>query len=181
MVKPPKILAIKELAKSALFCIEQLHLRFSNGVERYFERLKPREHQAVMIVPLLDENTVLLVREYGAGINDYFLGFPKGFVEEGETIYTAANRELMEEVGYGAAEFVDLAAMTLSPAYLGHKMHVLLARQLYPQQLTGDEPEPIEVIPWHLDQIDELLARKDFHEARSIAALFLVKEKIRVG
>jgi ADP-ribose diphosphatase len=49
----------------------------------------------------------------------------------------------------------------------------VLARDLYPKSLPGDEPEPIEVVPWRLDAIDELLAREDFNEARSVAALFI--------
>jgi ADP-ribose diphosphatase len=53
---------------------------------------------------------------------------------------------------------------------------VVLARDLYPDRLPGDEPETIEVVPWRLDDLEGLLARGDFTEARSIAAFYRVRE-----
>jgi ADP-ribose diphosphatase len=52
----------------------------------------------------------------------------------------------------------------------------VLARDLYPQRPPGDEPEPIEVVPWKLGELDNLVGRRDFNEARSIAALFMIRE-----
>ncbi|HEY8386375.1 MAG TPA: ADP compounds hydrolase NudE, partial [Porticoccaceae bacterium] len=63
--------------------------------------------------------------------------------------------------------------------YMGHSIDVILARDLYPQRLPGDEPEPIEVVPWSLDNLSELMARDDFAEARSLAALYLVRDLLR--
>lgn len=176
MPEKPKVLATKLIATSRLFTIEQMHLRFSNGQEREFERLKSRFHGAVMIVPLLDNDTILLVREYAAGVDDYTLGFPKGLMHEGEDILLAANRELMEEVGYGAKKLDYLTSMMAMPGYMKNTMKVVLARDLYPAKLEGDEPEELEVVPWHISELATLLARDDFCEARSIAAIFLVRE-----
>lgn len=86
MKKKPVILNRSVLAQSALFDIEGLHLRFSNGQERHFERIRGHGFGAVMIIPLLDEDTVLLVREYSAGMDEYVLGFPKGAIESDEDI-----------------------------------------------------------------------------------------------
>ena len=68
--------------------------------------------------------------------------------------------------------------MTVAPGYLSHTTHIVLARELYPSRLAGDEPEPIEVVPWRLEELDGLLADPDFTEARSIAALFLVRRHL---
>lgn len=181
MPKKPQILRTKIIAKSRIFSIEQLDLRFSNGEERTFERLRGHARGAVMIVPMLDEETVLLIREYAAGTDAYELGFPKGLLEDNEDLYTAADREMQEEIGYGAKQFDTLKTMTISPGYWGASMHILLARDLYESKLEGDEPEEIEVVPWRLSQFDELLAQDDFREARSIAALFLLRERLRQG
>jgi len=70
-------------------------------------------------------------------------------------------------------------SVTLAPGYLRHTTHIVLARDLYPDPLPGDEPEPIEVVPWALDRADELLGREDFTEARSIAALYRVRDLLR--
>ncbi|MBA2655282.1 MAG: ADP compounds hydrolase NudE [Gammaproteobacteria bacterium] len=172
----PTILATKILATTEIFQVEGVHLRFSNGEERHFERLKGRAHEAVMIIPVLDSETILLIREYGVGLEDYYLGLPKGIVNRDEDILTAANRELMEETGYGARSLQFMKSLSSAPAYTTRTMKVVLAMDLFQQRLEGDEPETIEVVPWKLKDLDLLLERSDFHEARSIAALFMVRE-----
>src|SRR3989338_10783786 len=87
----------------------------------------------------------------------------------------SANRELMEETGYGAKELIHLGKWSLSPAYFCAMMDIVLAKNLYPQKLEGDEPEAIEVIPWKLHDIDALLAHPEFHESRSVAAVLLLE------
>lgn len=179
MPTKPKILGTKTVASSRLFEIEEVQLCFANGNQRVFERLRGRLTGAVMIAPMLDNDTVLLIKEYGVGMEDYFLGLPKGIVEPGEDLTVAANRELMEETGYGAKEFTPLKSLTSAPGYIrGKGMQLLLARNLYPQRLQGDEPEEIEVVPWRLSRLHELLQRDDFSEARSVAALFMLREML---
>lgn len=174
----PQILDRRTMAKSRLFTIESLDLRFSNGEERCFERLRSSGFGAVMIIPLVDAETLLLIREYGAGVDDYTLGFPKGLIDEGETPRMAANRELQEEVGYAADSLTPLTEMSLAPGYFNARMQVFLARTLVASRLPGDEPEPIEVVPWSVRDLGALVARPDFHEARSIAALFLLQQQL---
>src|SRR2546427_612005 len=64
---------------------QHLDLEFSNGERRRFERLVSRGHGAVVVVPMLDDETVLLVREYAAGMHRYELGLVKGRIDAGET------------------------------------------------------------------------------------------------
>jgi len=177
--KPPKILNTTTIAKSRIFTIEQLDLRFSNGVETRYERLKSSQNGAVLIVPMLDDDTVLLIREYAAGVQRYELALPKGKVEAGENFLDAANREIMEEIGYAANALQHLSTLSIAPGYLGHETHIILAEDLYECRAEGDEPEEIEVIPWKLSQISTLLQETECTEARSIAALFMTIEKIK--
>ncbi|WP_115717097.1 ADP compounds hydrolase NudE [Gallaecimonas mangrovi] len=172
----PEVLDAEIVAKSRLFKVEQLHLRFSNGVERYYERMAGKGRGSVMIVPLLDDNTLLLGREYAAGMHAYELGFPKGLIDPGEDALAAANRELQEEIGYGAREWTVLREVSMAPGYFGSKMTLLIARDLYPSRLEGDEPEPIEVVPWPLAKLNELRYQQDFSEARSLTALLLARD-----
>lgn len=181
MRKKPQILGTQTLAKTRLFHIEQLDLRFTNGVETRFERLIGSPQGAVLIVPMLDDDTFLLVCEYAAGIDRYELSLPKGRIEKDEAILSAANREIMEEVGYGAHHLHHLTTFSLAPGYLGHFTHVVIARDLYPQQVAGDEPEPLEVIPWRMSNLNQLIGRDDCTEARSIAALFMAREYLGNG
>ena len=159
--------------------LEHLDLEFSNGERRRFERMVSRGHGAVVVVPMLDEETVLLVREYAAGVHRYELGLVKGRIDAGESPIEAANRELMAEAGYGARDLQVLRSITLAPVYMSHQTHLVLARDLYPQRLPGDEPEELEVVPWKLDDLGELILREDFSEGRTIASLFIAREWLR--
>jgi ADP-ribose diphosphatase len=182
MRQKPQILHTEVVAQSRLFRIEQVDLRFSNGVETRYERLTgAASGGAVLMIPMLEDDTVLLIREYAAGVDRYELGLPKGRIEAGEDVLAAANREMMEEVGYGARDLRRLTSLSVAPGYLGHTTHLVLARDLYPQRCPGDEPEEIEVVPWRLRELPQLLAREDLTEARTIAALFMVRELLNDG
>lgn len=178
---PPQILSNNVVAKSRLFTVESLELKFSNNEQRQYERIRGGGRGAVMIVPLTVDNELLLVREYCAGTNDYQLGFPKGLIDPGETPEQAANRELKEEVGFGAEQLEPLKKVSMAPSYFNATMHILFAQQLYPQTLEGDEPEPLVVVKWPLTQWQSLLQQDDFTEARSVAALLLLMKRIESG
>ena len=176
MRKKPEITNTETIAQTRLFRVERVGLRFSNGTEVNYERLRGSDRGAVLVVPILDAETVLLIREYAAGIDRYELAFPKGRIESDETPEIAALREIKEEIGYGAKTIEYLKTVTLAPGYFGHRTHVIVARDLYPERLVGDEPEPIEVVPWSVRNLSELLDRDDFTEARSIMALYMVRD-----
>jgi len=172
----PIITHREQVAKSALFGIEQIDLTFSNGEQRQYERMMGTGRGAVMIIPMVDEDTLLLVREYCAGTHSYLLGFPKGLIDEGELAQHAANRELQEEVGYASKNLHQLSELMMAPAFFNAKMTIFLATDLYCSELEGDEPEPLEVVYWSIKDYKELLQQADFTEARSIAALMLVRD-----
>jgi ADP-ribose diphosphatase len=171
--KSPEILNIQDIAKSRLFTIEAMDLRFSNGEQRIYERMKPSGRNAVMMVPITDNGDLLMVREYAAGTERYELGFPKGLIDKGESPEQAANRELKEEIGFGSNKLIHLKDVILAPAYFSSRMSLFIAQDLYPDQLEGDEPEPLEIVRWPLAQGEELLTHLDFCEARAISALLL--------
>jgi len=172
----PEILKVTTAAQSRLFKVEQIELRFSNGVERTYERLANRGRGAVMIIPVTEDNEVLLIREYAVGIEDYTLTLPKGLIDPGEDAHTAADRELKEEAGFGSRQLNTLKEMTSAPNYMGHKITAVLARDLYPCRLQGDEPEEMEVVRWPLAELDQLLQDQDFTEGRAIAALYMARD-----
>ncbi len=179
MSRLPKIYARRELDPSELFKIEQLDLEFSNGERRTYERLRSRGLGAVIVVPLRDAETFLLIREYAAGLHHYELGLVKGRLDPGENVLQAAQRELKEEAGYGARELIELTPLSLAPGYMTHVTHVVLARDLYPERLAGDEPETPEVVPWPLADLYSLVQRPDCTEGRSIAALYIARDYLR--
>ncbi len=90
MRKPPIVHATRPATTSRFLRVELIDLEFSNGERRTYERLKGsglrrRHHRADA-----DDDTVLLVREYGAGIDRYELGLPKGRLDRDETVEQGA-------------------------------------------------------------------------------------------
>lgn len=129
---------------------------------------------------MLNGETLLLGREYAAGTHTYELGFPKGLIDPGEEAHEAANRELQEEIGFGARKLTHLMELSLAPGYFASKMQVFIAEELYESVLEGDEPEPIEMVPWPLDNWQSLLEQEDFSESRSVSALFLAQKYLKL-
>jgi ADP-ribose diphosphatase len=141
--------------------------------------LRTRGLGAVIVVAMRDDDTVLLVSEYAAGLHHYELGLVKGRLEVGESTLEGAERELKEEIGFGAHDLVELTALSLAPGYMTHVTHVVLARDLYPAKLDGDEPEELEIVPWPLADLHTLVQRPDCTEGRSIAALYIARDYLQ--
>ncbi len=179
MPKLPKILKREIDASQGLFKIEHLDLEFSNGVRRRYQRLITSGLGAVIIVPMVDPQTVLLIKEYAGGMHRYEVGLPKGRLERGEELLDGANRELKEETGFGAKRLEKLTSLTLAPGYMTHETHIVLARDLYAEKLPGDEPETIETLHWPIGRLAELTARADCTEGRTIAALYIARDYLR--
>ncbi|MEJ1296774.1 MAG: ADP compounds hydrolase NudE [Candidatus Sedimenticola sp. (ex Thyasira tokunagai)] len=179
MQKKPTTHDRRLVSSTGIFKIEEMDLQFSNGEKRCYQRVVGSPQGAVMIVPLLNNDTLLLIREYAAGMDRYELAFPKGRIESGEETLAAANREIQEEIGYAARNLELISSVTVAPGYMFHQTHIVLASDLYPQKIEGDEPEEIEVVPWPLSEIETLLQATDFTEARSIAALFLIQRHLQ--
>lgn len=176
----PKILKVETIARTKIFEVQAVDLRFSNGEERLFERLTPQRRSAVMVIPIQNQE-LILVKEYAVGSERYELGFPKGIVDLGEEPKVSANRELQEEIGFGAKHIEFLRSLYTSPSHMFGLMHLFIAQDLYPSKLEGDEPEPLEIVRIPLAQIGELLADPNFAESRNLAALFMLRDYLSSG
>ena len=176
----PQILNVRTAARSQHFHIEAVELRFSNGNECVFERLAGTPTAStVVIVAVPRPGTVLLVREYAVGLDRYELSLPMGRMEPGETVLETANRELSEETGYRASQLERLHTLSLAPGILGYQAEIVLARNLEPAVLEGDEVEVPEVLEWPLRKLEEIVATGEITEARTLAALFLARDRMR--
>lgn len=174
----PRIVQTRAVAKSRLFNIESVDIEFSNGRRAIFERLVGEGEGAVLVVPRPDPESFLLIREYAVGVERYELGFVKGRIDHGETPEAAAQRELREEIGYGARTLTHLHTVSLTPSYSNYRTHIYLADDLFVEAAEGDEPEPLEVVRWPIVKLDDLRAASDFSDARCHLAICLLKESL---
>lgn len=176
MKKKPKILKQTMHSQSRLFGIEKVSLEFSNGQHREYERIIAPGVEAVLIIPVVDKEHVIMIREYSVGTERYELVFPKGKIDPGEDVLEAANRECMEEIGYRAEQLTPFGKMTIAPGYLGFMTHLVLAENLLEERRQGDEPEELEQLICNIHNIEHLMQHENLTEARSIAALYRVRD-----
>src|SRR5699024_3289891 len=92
----------------------EVDLQFQNGERRTYERLRTPPIPAVMLVPMLDDDTVVLIREYGVGKEEYQLTLPKGALDPGEDWRTAGKRELKKEAVTAAKKRTQEIPMSVS-------------------------------------------------------------------
>ena len=169
----PKILNQKSIFKSKLFDIKQADIEF-NGTTMKYEIISGTGSGAVMVVPFID-NDIIFIKEYAAAIDDYMITFPKGKIDKGETIEEAANRELQEEVGYKSKDIKLIKKLYLAPGYIDHMTYVMVAKELSVSSLSGDEPEELEVIRVHKDDVINFLDKNEIIDSRVYAALNIIE------
>ena len=169
----PKILKQKSIFKSKLFDIKQADIEF-NGTTMKYEIISGTGSGAVMVVPFI-ENDIIFIKEYAAAIDDYMITFPKGKIDKGETIEEAANRELQEEVGYKSKDIKLIKKLYLAPGYIDHMTYVMIAKELSVSSLSGDEPEELEVIRVHRDDVINFLDKNEIIDSRVHAALNIIE------
>ena len=106
---------------------------------------------AVMMIPLFDDGTVLLERQYRYPLRKSFIEFPAGKIDAGESLLACAQRELLEETGYEAAEWIHLGGFHNAIGYCDEKIEVFVAHGLTKSRgANTDAGEVLEVFtaPW---------------------------------
>lgn len=120
----------------------------------------------VNIVALTPDERVVMVRQFRAGSGQVTLEIPGGIIDPGETPRTAAERELLEETGHRASEWIDLGSVHPNPAILSNRCHTFLARGCVlarPPLLDEREDITVELIP--LREVPRRLAQGEIGHA----------------
>jgi ADP-ribose pyrophosphatase len=130
-----------------------------------------RHPGSTAIVPLLDDNTVIMERQYRHPVRDYLFEIPAGTLDPGETALACARRELEEETGYLADEFIELGKVHILPAYSDELIHVYLARNLSFSAQQLDPDEIINVVEYPLYEALQMIETGQITDALTILAL----------
>jgi ADP-ribose pyrophosphatase len=135
---------------------------------------------SAVIVPVFDDGTVALVRQYRHAAGKFMLEVPAGSLEIDEDPLTGAIRELEEEVGVVAGKVELITEFYVSPGFLTEKMYVFLATSLTEtaQNLDGDENIAIERIP--LAAAVEMSGDGRIEDAKSIIGLMMAGSKFGI-
>src|SRR5215218_8919811 len=142
--------------------------------ELTYQREVVHHHGSAVIVPVFDDGTVALVRQYRHPAVRYLLEAPAGTLADGERPEVGAARELQEELGLIAARLEKLSEFFVSPGFCEEKMWVYLAIELTegPQALEDDEI--LDVVRLSMANAVEMIASGEIQEAKTTIGLMHV-------
>lgn len=130
-----------------------------------------RHPGSAVIVPLFEDQTIGVIKQFRHAINDTIYEIPAGTIDSGESPVECASRELEEETGYAASKFITLGKTLLLPAYSDEISYIYLARNMTRTEQALDEDEIIEVQRYHLHDILEMIDTGIIIDALSILAI----------
>lgn len=130
---------------------------------------------SVAILPLIDDEIILLLKQFRPVIEKWIYEIPAGTLELDEAPYDCAKRELEEETGYKADKLTKLFEMYLAPGYSTEKLHSFSAHNLQSGLFCPDQNEKIRVIQKPLKQIIKMIKINKIVDAKTIATILYYK------
>ena len=128
---------------------------------------------AAAIIPFLDENRIVLLKQYRHALKKYIWEIPAGTLDPQEEIISCAKRELIEETGYSASGWQMLGEITPVPGYSDERIHIYLATELQPAEQHLDADEVIQVQEVKFNKALEMIGNGEIQDAKSIAGLLM--------
>ena len=136
-----------------------------------------RHRGSVAALPVHDDGSVVLVRQYRHAANDALWELPAGRLDAGEEPAAGAARELEEEVGLSPASLERLAVYYTTPGFCDEVMHLFRATGLRPVPPRPDDDERIEVRTLPLGDALAMMDRGEIREGKTLVALLLEQRR----
>lgn len=131
---------------------------------------------AVAVLAMLDDGKLVLERQYRYPTQREFIELPAGKIDQGEAILDCAKRELLEETGYVAKEWIHLATAWPCIGYADERMEYFLARGLTHQGGKLDDGEFLEILELSLQDAIEWIRSGKINESKTIVGLFWLEK-----
>lgn len=171
----PETISSENIYNGRIFNIRRDSIR--EGDAEYNREIVVHEGSAV-IVPVFEDNTVALVRQYRHAAGKYLLEIPAGSLDGDESPATGAARELEEEIGVTAAKLELLSEFYVSPGFLTEKMFVYLATDLTETAQKLDDDEFVEIERYTFPQAFDLIRNGGIEDAKTIVGLIFAGSKL---
>ena len=171
----PKIISSQKVFSGRVFNVTVDTVREG---ELTYQREVVHHHGSAVILPVFDDGTVALVRQYRHPAVRYLLEAPAGTLADGERPEDGAARELQEELGLTAGRLEKLSEFFVSPGFCEEKMWVFLATELTEGQQNPEEDEVLEVIRLPIDDALEMISSSEIQDAKTIIALVLAAPRV---
>jgi ADP-ribose pyrophosphatase len=162
--------------KGRVFELITENVTLPNGVTLDMDVI--RHPGAAAIVPVMDDGTILLLRQYRHAVGGYIWEIPAGTRDPDEDAMTCAKRELTEETGYKAQCIEKLGEITPLPAYSDERIHIYLATGLTRAAQELDDDELLSVHPVGLSKAMVMITDGEIVDAKTIASLHLASNRL---
>ncbi|MCG6880465.1 MAG: NUDIX hydrolase [Deltaproteobacteria bacterium] len=153
------------------------NVTLENGVVAEIDVI--RHPGASAIVPVLRPNTLLMIKQYRHAAGGFIWEIPAGTMDTGESPLACAKRELIEETGFSAENWITLGEITPLPAYSDERIHIFGATNLTPEKQHLDQDEILEVHEVPFDDALSMVRDNQIQDAKTISALFLANLHMR--
>ncbi|MDX9746526.1 MAG: NUDIX hydrolase [Syntrophales bacterium] len=165
----------KQVYQCRIFSVYEGEYRLPDG--RVNRQTRVEHKPCVAVVPVDDLGRILLIKQYRYAVNQDLLEIPAGSMDKGgESPEMSARRELAEETGYDAANWMPLFEGYLLPGYCNEYMYFFLATRLFPAPLPPDDDECIEVLPVLPEEAMAMIKRGDIIDAKTALGICMARK-----
>ena len=171
----PELLASEEIYKGRVFDVKIDTIR--EGDVEYKREIVVHKGSCV-VIPVFDDGTVALVRQYRHAAGKYLLEICAGTLNAGEDPEVGARRELEEEIGVTAGKVEKLCEFYVSPGFLTEKMHLYLATELTETQQMLEDDEILTIERFSIPQALEMFRTGEIEDAKTIIGLTMATQRL---
>ena len=175
MTEQPQILKSEEIFRERIFDVTVDTIRESGKI---YQREVVHHPGSAVIIPVFDDGTIALVRQYRHPAVRYLLEAPAGTLNRGELPEEGAARELEEELGQVAGRLEKLTEFFVSPGFCEEKMWVYLATEMIETQQQLEDDEIVEVVRIPFSQALNMITTGEIDDAKTIIGVMLAAPRI---
>lgn len=143
-----------------------------------YQREVVRHPGSAVILPVFEDGSVALVRQYRHPAVRYLLEVPAGTLNDGERPEEGAARELEEEIGFCAGQLEKLAEFFVSPGFCEEKMWLYLATDLRKTRQQLEDDELLEIVRLPFSEALDLITQGEIEDAKTLIALMLAASRL---
>ena len=159
------------LHEGRVFRLARENVTLENGVTIDLDII--RHPGASAIVPLTENNNLLMIKQYRHATGGFIWEIPAGTLDPDETPLHCAKRELIEETGFSARAWQKLGEITPLPGYSDERIHIFLATDLTPAEQDLDMDEILHIHEVSFDDAVRMVHRGEIEDGKTISGLFM--------
>ncbi|MDQ2937564.1 MAG: NUDIX hydrolase [Acidobacteriota bacterium] len=171
----PQIVSSKEVFRGRIFDVTIDTIREG---DKTYQREVVHHPGSAVIIPIFDDGTIALVRQYRHPAVRYLLEAPAGTLKRGEVPEEGAARELEEELGFVAGRLEKLSEFFVSPGFCEEKMWVYLATELTETKQQLEDDEVLEVVRIRFSQALSMITSGEIEDAKTIIGVMLAAPRV---